>query len=353
MVRPNRGPAAVLARAAVAPRAGHAARATISAPGGCARAGPEQTVADCLRHRTARCGGASGTPLARAVLNTPPEEGSARLLWAALRESFAQRRRRLPAADRARQPGGEPDRSGAARPRRARRARSRSGSGCGRVERAGRPRAEPRLRPAPDRARRRAIRSILALPPGQTGALLPEIPVPARRATRSSTATSAWRAPVRLPGGAPLLGLVGGTAEWLFVRDELVSLTVSAADALAERAERGDRRAAVGRYRARRWACRRAPQPPARIVKERRATFAQTPAAAARRPRPATAWRQPAARRRLDRDRAAGDDRGRGALGPARGRPRGGQAGLPEESVTYQPHAGLAFCRPAGADLTS
>ena len=40
--------------------------------------------------------------------------------------------------------------------------------------------------------------------------------------------------PVRLPGNAVLLGLIGGTAEWLFVRDDLVSLTVSAADTLAD-----------------------------------------------------------------------------------------------------------------------
>ena len=94
--------------------------------------------------------------------------------------------------------------------------------------------------------------------------------------------------PVRLPGGGPLLGLVGGTAEWLFVRERMVSLTVSAADALAD--QPGEAIAA------RLWAdtasalgLPAAPQPPGRIVKERRATFAQTPAAvgaaaAARRP---------------------------------------------------------------------
>ena len=95
--------------------------------------------------------------------------------------------------------------------------------------------------------------------------------------------------PVSLPGGSVLLGLVGGTAEWLFVRDELVSLTVSAADALADEPSEV--------VAARLWADTAAalglpaqPQPPVRIVKERRATFAQTPEQAARRPPAATRW---------------------------------------------------------------
>src|SRR3546814_12890433 len=38
----------------------------------------------------------------------------------------------------------------------------------------------------------------------------------------------------RLPPDLPLLGLVGGAADWLFLRDDIVSLTVSAADDLAD-----------------------------------------------------------------------------------------------------------------------
>jgi hypothetical protein len=95
--------------------------------------------------------------------------------------------------------------------------------------------------------------------------------------------------PARLPGNAVLLGLVGGTAEWLFVRDDLVSLTVSAADSLADETSEiiaarlwADTAAALG--------LPTQPQPPARIVKERRATFAQTPEQVARRPPAATHW---------------------------------------------------------------
>ena len=106
---------------------------------------------------------------------------------------------------------------------------------------------------------------------------------------RSSTATSASRAPPGCRAARQLLGLVGGTAEWLFLRDELVSLTVSAADDLADEPS--------ATIAARLWAdtaraldLPAAPQPPGRIVKERRATFAQTPAAVARRPGATTAW---------------------------------------------------------------
>jgi squalene-associated FAD-dependent desaturase len=90
----------------------------------------------------------------------------------------------------------------------------------------------------------------------------------------------------RLDGPAPmprLLGIVGGFAEWIFGRNDVVSVTVSAADAhldgpaeaLALRAW-ADVAAAFGlkgqmpgRYR---------------VIKERRATFRQTPEAVALRP---------------------------------------------------------------------
>ena len=53
------------------------------------RADERQTVADCLR-TDAVLWRRFWSPLATAVLNTPARRGSARLLWAALRESFAR-----------------------------------------------------------------------------------------------------------------------------------------------------------------------------------------------------------------------------------------------------------------------
>jgi squalene-associated FAD-dependent desaturase len=248
-------------------------------------AGPEQTVADCLDPGTPLWT-RFWEPLARAVLNTPPEEGSARLLWAALRESFARggagcrpliARTSLaaalidPALKRLAEAGVEVAFSH--RLRAIRRQDGRASSldfGQRQIELGG------------------ADQAILALPPGQAGALLPEIEVPESSHAIVNGHFRLGR-PARLPGGSPLLGLIGGTAEWLFVRDELVSLTASAADTLAEQPSE----TIAERF----WAdVARAldlpavPQPPVRIVKERRATFAQTPAAAARRPGPGTPW---------------------------------------------------------------
>ena len=86
------------------------------------------------------------------------------------------------------------------------------------------------------------------------------------------------------PQGAGLLGIVGGTAHWVFFRGDALSVTVSAADdlsrasskAIAERIWRDLQRAISG-----------LPQEMPvrhRIIKERRATISQTPASIRRRP---------------------------------------------------------------------
>jgi squalene-associated FAD-dependent desaturase len=250
-----------------------------------ARAGERQTVADCL-HTDDLLWRRFWSPLATAVLNTPPETGSARLLWAALRESFAH---------------------GAAgcRPLIARVSLAASlvdpaliflrqhGVEIAFGQRLRAIGLEHRGATSLDFGQRRVElgpgdQVILALPPGQAAALLPEL-----RAPQESHAivNGHFRLPrpVRLPGDSVLLGLIGGTAEWLFVRDELVSLTVSAADALAEEPSEtiaarlwADTAAALGLPAQR--------QPPVRIVKERRATFAQTPEQVAMRAPVATRW---------------------------------------------------------------
>jgi squalene-associated FAD-dependent desaturase len=249
-----------------------------------ARATPEQTVGDCL-DPSDPLWRAFWDPLARAVLNTPPAAGSARLLWAAFRDSFAHGAagcRPLiardclaaslvePALDLLRRKGAEIAFGHRLRAI-GRDARVHALDFAGR-----------QVALAPD------DQMILAVPPAQAGALLPEIPVPEGS---HAIVNGHFRLPqpARLPGDNVLLGLIGGTAEWLFVRGELVSLTVSAADALAD--EPAETIAArLWRDTAQALGLPPAPQPPARIVKERRATFAQTPAAVARRPGPRTRW---------------------------------------------------------------
>jgi hydroxysqualene dehydroxylase len=90
-------------------------------------------------------------------------------------------------------------------------------------------------------------------------------------------------------GPAGFFGVVGGTAEWIFVRQNVVSVTVSAANRLVDlSAEEISERV---------WpdvrAVLRLPEtmPPVRVVKERRATHAATAAQEARRPGARTAWR--------------------------------------------------------------
>jgi len=83
-------------------------------------------------------------------------------------------------------------------------------------------------------------------------------------------------------GAEPLVGVIGGAAHWFHRRGPILSATISAATELAERpadeiARRvwSDARAALGLSAA---------APPYRVIKERTATFAQTPAEATRRP---------------------------------------------------------------------
>ncbi len=96
------------------------------------------------------------------------------------------------------------------------------------------------------------------------------------------------------PAGSPaMLGVIGGTAEWIFTFHDRISVTISGADAIVDQ----DREELAVRI----WADVtraldiKAPVPgslpPWQIVKEKRATFAATPAQDARRPSARTQWR--------------------------------------------------------------
>jgi hypothetical protein len=127
-------------------------------------------------------------------------------------------------------------------------------------------------------------RVVLAIPPQATAQLLPTLEVPL---ASSAIVNAHYRLerPGTLPGGAALLGLIGGAAQWLFVRGDVVSVTVSAADRLADRAtdtisellwlDVAQALSIIG-----------ASMPPHRIIKEHRATFTQSPLEVLRRPLP-------------------------------------------------------------------
>ena len=90
-------------------------------------------------------------------------------------------------------------------------------------------------------------------------------------------------------GLAPIVGVIGGSAQWIFAFPDRLSVTVSDAGDLAD----ADREDLARMF----WADIAAVHglsdalPPWQIVKERRATFAATPAQNARRPKAATRWR--------------------------------------------------------------
>ena len=243
-------------------------------------AGADRTVTDCVGDRGVLFE-RFWEPLAVAALNTPAQSGAACLLWPVLRDTFGR---------------GE----AACRPRIARVGLS-SAFVDPALELLGKRGATVRFG---RRLRRIACTDarathldfgsesvalqegesvVLAVPPGAAAGLVPSLTVP----EESNTIVNAHfrlPEPARLPADLPFLGLIGGTAQWLFVRGDVASITISAADALA--AEPAD---ALARKTwndvAAALELRRVPLPAYRVVKERRATFAQTPEEVRRRPK--------------------------------------------------------------------
>lgn len=251
---------------------------------------PEATVAEVLGPGTLM--GRFWRPLVVAALNAQPEVAAARLLAAVLRETFGRGGawcRPLIARDGLGEAFVEPALATLGR----RGVEVRFGRRLRAVERrqdrvACLDFADGVVELGPGEA------VVLAVPPLVAGGLLPDLRVP-QGSSAIVNAHFRLARPGRLCGGAPLIGLLGGTADWVFLRGPveghwIASVTVSAADALAdEPAEQllprlwRDTATALGQAEA--------PQPPGRIVKEKRATFLQTPAEAARRPTCRTTWR--------------------------------------------------------------
>jgi squalene-associated FAD-dependent desaturase len=127
-------------------------------------------------------------------------------------------------------------------------------------------------------------RVILAVPAWIAQSLIPGLQAPDE--FRSIVNAHFKLAP---PAGAPpIVGVIGGTAQWVFAFADRISVTVSGADEIVDL----DRETLIDRM----WRDVRAVHgltgaPPAwQIVKERRATFAATPEQAAKRPPARTRW---------------------------------------------------------------
>ena len=125
---------------------------------------------------------------------------------------------------------------------------------------------------------------VLAVPPETARFLVPGLTVPEEGRPIVNAHFLLPREPAPLPGGSHMIGFTGGVSEWMFVRGDVASVTVSAAVGLVEEdaAKIAD---LVWREVVRALALpEESPLPAHRIIKEKRATFAQTPEEAARRP---------------------------------------------------------------------
>ncbi|GAA5264999.1 hydroxysqualene dehydroxylase [Acidiphilium sp. MT5] len=215
-------------------------------------------------------------PLAIAALNTKPAEGSAALLGAVLRETIG----RGGAAARPRYPKlglSESLVDPALAFLRGRGAELRFGA---RIQALGvENNTITRLTgSATDEPVRAGDQVILATPPWIAAELLPGLIVPDQH---EAILNVHFRAGIP-PGPSGFYGLLGGAAEWVFEKNDVVSITISAAndkvdrdaDALALEVW-SDLRRAFGLPRT---------MPAYRVVKEKRATFAATPAQLNRRP---------------------------------------------------------------------
>ena len=129
---------------------------------------------------------------------------------------------------------------------------------------------------------------ILATPPNVACELLPELTPPV---SFSAILNAHFVAPrnVVLPANTPFMGVLNGTAEWIFQRDDVISVTVSSANRFAD--DSNDELATmIWRDVATVLRQPGAPLPPYRIIVEKRATVAQTPAWELCRPDPTTSY---------------------------------------------------------------
>ncbi len=238
------------------------------------RARPDQTVAGVLPHSVLY--EKLIEPLAIAALNTPPDQASAALFWRVLDETLGRGGANCkpcfprdglsesfvdPALAKLRQAGATlltGTRIGALIQR------------DGRVVGLGSPEGSIDLPPGDQ--------VVLAVPGPVAVGLLPGTVAPD---SHEAIVNLHYRAHAPF-GAAGFVGLVGGLAEWVFVKKGVVSVTISAANRLLDRAPEPlaaavwlEVSAALGLA---------APLPPWRVIREKRATFAATPAQQLRRP---------------------------------------------------------------------
>jgi len=237
----------------------------------------EATVADCFDTKSPAYQ-RFWRPLAIAVLNIAPEEGAAKLLWPVVRLTFGR-------GEKASRPcvAGKGLSASFIEPAVAKlRAQGMTVTFNRRLRAVGHSdwRATT-LALGEERIELAAADSVvLAVPPEAVAQLISGMHVPTEARAIVNAHFLLPQTPPPLPDQSPLIGIINGASEWMFVRGDVASVTVSAANALAEKdAEEiaakiwpevvqalglpGDSKNTL---------------PAHRIIKEKRATFAQTPA---------------------------------------------------------------------------
>ena len=126
---------------------------------------------------------------------------------------------------------------------------------------------------------------VLAVPPYAAAALVPGLQVP--NEFRAIVNAHFRVAPPQ--GQPPILGVLNGAVQWLFAFPDRLSVTISAGDRYIDTARDVLAKSIWSEVSS--LTGLPAALPPWQIVRERRATFAATPAQDARRPGPETQWR--------------------------------------------------------------
>ncbi|MEO0426592.1 MAG: hydroxysqualene dehydroxylase HpnE [Pseudomonadota bacterium] len=253
-----------------------------------ATAGPHVTVAEAVRGR-GPLWRAFWEPLTLAVLNTTPEKGQARLLWRVLQATF------LKGAGPSR-PLFAPQGLGHALVTPALKKLRSLGAGITFNTVLRGIESDRRSALALDTSDGRMSLGphdtvILALPPARLTTVLPGV-TPPRDDSAILNAHFVVEDAKTLTHCPPLTGVLGSLAHWIFVRGDVVSVTVSAADALGIMATPRDellRRLWAETCKA--LALGETEHTSGRIIVEKRATFDQSPKGVAKRLEPITPLR--------------------------------------------------------------
>ncbi|WP_017235470.1 hydroxysqualene dehydroxylase HpnE [Pandoraea sp. B-6] len=127
---------------------------------------------------------------------------------------------------------------------------------------------------------------VLAVPPNVAAGLVPDLTTPDEY---RAIVNAHFQVPPP-PGCPPMIGVVNGVSDWIFAFDGRLSVTISGADHLLDES-RESLALRIWDEVARACQVPATPMPVWQLVREKRATFAATPAQDKRRPGARTRWR--------------------------------------------------------------